>query len=100
MPVPLKARRPFPYAGRSLKAGESFCALTSSDAHVLITIGHAEAVPPQGQQYLTRVMRPTPEVTLEQMGVEELKALAARLNVRVHWKAGAEKLRIAIRNRG
>lgn len=93
MPIPLKARRAFPYAGRSLKAGQDFHALTKRDAHILIVIGHAE----RRQEFVPRVVTPAAEPDLEQMPLEDLRALAARLGVRVHHKAGAAKIRSAIR---
>lgn len=90
--VPLKAKRAFPYAGRSLKAGDVFDANKKSDARILVAIGHAE---PRTAQYATRVMKPD----LDGMSLDDLRALAARLKVRVHHWAGAEKIRSAIRSR-
>ena len=103
MPIPLRARRAFPYAGHRLKEDQDFDALTQKDAAVLITIGHAEARPPQ--LYATRVMtaevtRPVTQpvtVDLERMEVPDLRALAVSLGVRVHHWAGAAKIRSAIR---
>lgn len=96
MPVPLKALSAFPYARRSLKAGQVFDA-NKKDAHVLVTIGRAElhrgeAVIPR-QTYSTRVMVPD----LDGMSLDDLRALAAKLKVRVHHRAGADKIRMAIR---
>lgn len=94
MPVPLKAKSAFPYAGRSLRAGQDFSAVSESDARILIAIGRAA----RRQEYSTRVMVADVRQDLERMDVEQLRALAARMNVRVHWKAGADKLRSAIRS--
>lgn len=91
MPVPLKALRSFPYAGRALKAGQDFSALTNRDANILIAVGHAQ----RRELYETRVM--TPSIDLESMNIDDLRALASRLGVRVHHRAGVEKLRAAIR---
>jgi hypothetical protein len=101
MAVPLIARKSFVYAGRRVKPGQEFDARTSDDARVLKAIGHAGDPPPQGQ-YETRVMTPrAPAIGasrgLDDMDIEELRAEAARLGVRVHHFAGAERIRAAIR---
>jgi hypothetical protein len=101
MAVPLIARKSFVYAGRRVKAEQEFDARTQSDARLLKAIGHAGDAPPRGQ-YETRVMTPrAPAIggtkSLDDMDIEELRAEAARLGVRVHHFAGAERIRAAIR---
>lgn len=93
MPVPLKARVAFPYAGRSLRPGQSFDAVSKQDAHLLVTIGHAERLP----VYETRVMTAPMAHSLDGMALEELRALAAKRGIKVHHRAGIEKLKAALR---
>lgn len=118
MSVPLKALRSIPYAGRRVKAGQPFDARTRSDARLLIAIGHAEKREPDPRaiepakpaQYRTRVMtaeqpEPAPQspplVTktdgLDDMDAEALRAMAERMGLHVHHRAGAYTIRRAIR---
>jgi hypothetical protein len=102
MAIPLKAKRSFVYAGRRLHAGDPFDARTTTDARILVAIGHA-GDPPPPEQYSTRVMTPgrsgvtTKAEDLDSMDIEALRTLAAERGVRVHHFAGAERIRAAIR---
>lgn len=90
MKVPMEARDKMRYGGRDMKAGESFRAENEGHANVLSRMGKAT--------YSTRVMTAEkPQKSVEAMSVEELRALAARKGVKVHHRAGVEKLRQALR---
>lgn len=43
--IPLRAQRTFPYAGRTIQAGQRFDALSAFDAVVLKRVGHAVDAP-------------------------------------------------------
>lgn len=125
MTIPMTALRDFPYAGKRLKKGQDFNARGQSDARLLKAIGHArEAAPAQVQPpvasgtYNTRMLTAAParqvqtqpdpvdppsvikvdgeDVVLDGMDAEELHALAAKLDVKVHYRSGADKVRAAL----
>jgi len=105
----MKALKSFPYAGRRLKVGDHFEARGRSDARTLKAIGHAverslQAVsaPVTTGTYNTREMRAREPggytaKSLDDMEVDELRALAERRGIRVHHWAGVDKLRQALR---
>ena len=107
MSIPLKARRDFAYAGKRIKRDQDFDARSKSDAKLLKAIGHAEdrvmSAPPT---YNTRMMTaatpaPAPARTsgdnLDAMDAEALHALARSMDIYVHHRAGADRVRFAIR---
>jgi hypothetical protein len=105
MNLRMRALRKFPgpYRGQVLNQGDEFTAASAHDAKVFCQIGHAAPLIESGQ-YTTRVMTAAPPAPpgleamgLEAMGLDALRALAQRLGLRVHHKAGAHKLREAIR---
>lgn len=99
MNVPMKATQRMTYSGRDMMAGEEFSA--ESESHARILEGGRKAVrrDPVPSQYQTRMMtaETLPRRSLESMEVEELRALAASKGIKVHHRAGLEKLRAALR---
>lgn len=126
-PIPMKALRSFVYAGHNYVKDQDVAAATASDARFLKAAGRAEQPPAltramgstqPGATYRTRMMsaeqpvsvvtqeppivaktedEPAPTSDLDQMDAEALHVHAARLGVYVHHRAGAEKVRQAIR---
>jgi hypothetical protein len=99
MNVPMKAQQRMTYAGRDLRAGEEFAAESESHARILEAGRKAKRRDPEPSQYRTRMMtaETLPRRSLEAMDAVELRALAARKGIKVHHRAGAEKLRQVIR---
>lgn len=85
---------PGPYMGRVIRAGDEFTAANKRDAHVFVSIGHAAPIVEPG--YATRAMTPAAP-NIDAMDVVALRAMVERLGLKVHHKAGAHKLREAIR---
>lgn len=71
--------------------------MTETDAKVLENAGKARRR--DAQQYMTRVMT-AETVRLETLDADALRAMAARMGVKVHHRAGAEKLRQALKQAG
>lgn len=93
--VPMIAKTRFHYNRRDLVSGRDFDALTEGDARILERAGKAR----RRQQYATRVMT-AETVRLETMDAEALRAMAHRMGVKVHHRAGEEKLRQALKEAG
>lgn len=97
--VPMKAKTRFHYNRRDLVKGQEFEAASENDARILEGIGKARRR--EAQQYLTRVLTAeTVRPVLDTMPIEALRAMAARMGVKVHHRAGVEKLRRALRQAG
>jgi hypothetical protein len=101
MNVPMKALRAFPYAGRDISKGQEFNARSVIDADVLVGLRHAER---RTQTYQTRVLTAAPPAfnrgaDIDSMDAAALRALAERMGIKVHHRAGADKLRQALRER-
>lgn len=103
MTISMRALRTFPgpYQGRMLRPGDEFTAVCQRDAKVFQATGQAALV--EAGQYKTRVMTaeaaPAPTAArenLDAMDLDALRALAARMGVKVHHNAGARKVRQAI----
>lgn len=92
----MEAKRSFEYAHRRLSKGQAFDADNNLDAHVLEVVGHAARREP-ASLYRTRVMTAETAPKLDSMDVDALRAMAARLGLKVHHRAGPDKLRQAIR---
>lgn len=123
--IPMTARRAFRYAGRALAAGAPFNARSEADALILASNGNAKRAAPTAAarepapgRYRTRVMtaEPAPQEPpqtapmltkdaetvdeLDSMDADALRELAERRRIPFHYRAGAEKLRAAIREAG
>lgn len=103
MSIPMKALKPFKYAGKRLCVGDEFNARGRSDARLLSAIRNAEyctaVIDTSAQSYQApeQKMQATLDA-LESMGVDELRELAEKRGVKVHRLAGAKKIREAIRS--
>lgn len=95
--IPMKAKTRFHYNRRDLTSGQEFDAMTETDAKILENAGKARRR--DAQQYMTRVMT-AETVRLETLDADALRAMAARMGVKVHHRAGAEKLRQALKQAG
>lgn len=93
----MTAKGRFHYNRRDLVKGQEFEALNESDARILSGAGKARRR--DAQQYTTRVMT-AETVRLDTLDADTLRAMAARLGVKVHHRAGLEKLRQALRQAG
>lgn len=89
---------PGPYLGRVLRPGDEFTAASKRDAEVFRKIGQAAPIEHAPSQYATRALTAAkPSSDLDAMDIDALRALAARMGLRVHHKAGVYKVREAIR---
>jgi hypothetical protein len=103
MSIKMKALKSFKYAGKRLQAGDEFSARGRSDARILAAIGNAEyqtaVIDTSPQSYSAPVVKAAPQAVdaLENMDIEALRELAAKRGVKVHYLAGAKKIREALR---